>query len=568
MYGYQYRKKMIFISVVCLIVALLLFGFVKKEWDTTISFSRDSGFYEEEFYLELSASSQYEIRYTLDGSDPVADSAQYTDPLLMKDATVNENIYSAREDTSVSFYGDVMAQYDWPEGILGYAAPEENVDKCNIVRVALFDKEGEKVAEDSRVYFVGFNEKTGYDGMYIVSIVTDPHHLFDYEDGIYVTGKRWDEFAGHDNFVWIRWDANYFGRGIEWERPAVVTVFNEEREEVLFSEAGIRIQGGASRTNAQKSFNVFAREEYSGTNVFESDLFQNGIGVQKFTLTAGGNDYYYKIRDYLAQSISAEAELEFATAKMIPCVLFLDGEFWGFYYIAESYGDDYIATHYRVDKENVVMVKNFAIEEGEEQDLQLYEEMVNYITGNDMREADKYEKACELIDIESFIDYYATEIYLANIDWPYSNTALWRARETSSKNKYCDGRWRWMLFDINLTAENADIDTVTRTAENDLLFQSLMQNEKVQDMFAAKVSELGENVFSEENVNMVLDSWLTDMGEIVTKSNDRFFSYTVDLEARAELMKVFFTDRPKYMKEHVELFFENQIKEELGEVIE
>ena len=53
-----------------------------------------------------------------------------------------------------------------------------------------------------------------------------------------------------------------------------------------------------------------------------------------------------------------------------------------------------------------------------------------------------------MIDIQSYIDYYAFEIYVANCDSISNNYAMWRTRNVKS-SPYYDGKWRWILYDTD-----------------------------------------------------------------------------------------------------------------------
>ena len=239
-----------------------------------LTFSRESGFYEEEFELEMEAGSGI-IYYTLDGSIPDRNSIKYEKPILIKDATENDNIYSMRTDVSTGFDKQEIERisYDYP----GYQPPDYKIDKATIVRAVVYNELGRQTEIKTASYFVGFSQKDGYDGMNVLSIVTEPSNLFDYETGIYVKGKTYDdyvkEYRNGDEYYWREefwtlWMANYRNRGKKWEREASCQFFDENGRLVCEQECGIRIHGGASRGYNPRSLNIYARKEYDGNKYF------------------------------------------------------------------------------------------------------------------------------------------------------------------------------------------------------------------------------------------------------------------------------------------------------------
>ena len=85
-----------------------------------------------------------------------------------------------------------------------------------------------------------------------------------------------------------------------------------------------------------------------------------------------------------------------------PYVLFLNGEYWGFYYLAEKYDVQYIEEYYGVEKgteiDNIIMIKNGNVEAGIETDLYTsYADMMNAISGADLTNETNYEIICQMI---------------------------------------------------------------------------------------------------------------------------------------------------------------------------
>jgi len=539
--------------LVMAIFVLVCFIFVDIKYDENIRFSKDSGFYSQAFELHIIGGGGNRVYYTLDGSEPSEKSYLYDEknPILIEDATIQENVYSARTDTSTSFMTELVEQYSMNNP--NYTVPNYNVDKCNVVRASVYDEEGRCLDSIEGVFFVGFEEKQGYDDIYVASIVTDPENLFGYEKGIYNTGRLFDEYlsAGFDpedwkSDYWWWWNANYKQEGREAEREATVTIFNEKRDVVLNNNCGIRIQGGGSRGYLPKSIGCFARIEYSGSNEFSAELFDKNVFPHKFVFFSGGDDNVFKLKDYLANYL--EKELNFATMDFIPCAVFLDGEYWGVYYITENYNADYVSDHYDVNKDQVIIVKNKEITEGEESDLNMFFSMQEYISSNDMTISENYYQASTLIDIDSYIDYYAAQIYIGrNNDWPGGNWAAWRTRENDG-SKNGDGRWRWMLFDVNsggLNLSQMDQNVLNEALERDPVFYSLYQNEEFRIKFAQRILYIGDKIYTPEKYEAFLEQYVLTMKEPILVSNLRYYNATREeaFEQNVENMRMFFSLR-------------------------
>ena len=113
-----------------------------------------------------------------------------------------------------------------------YKVPDYNIDKCTVLRAVYYDEQGNKSEVEEKIYFVGYDEKNGYDDVNIISIVTEPENLFGSEKGIYVLGNEYVNFQESGEIdehwakeYWFWWPANYRNKGIDWERESNIQRF-------------------------------------------------------------------------------------------------------------------------------------------------------------------------------------------------------------------------------------------------------------------------------------------------------------------------------------------------------
>lgn len=518
----RYRKVFDIFGIGFLMLVLTVIVWLSS--DGHISFSRNSGYYEDTFSLKINGSCGIgnKVYYTLDGSEPTQEDCLYEKgtSIPIGDATSCENRYAGRPDIGIADF-----THDTP-----YEAPNYNIDKCNVVRASVFDDEGNCLDSITGIYFVGFDGKSGYDGIYTASVVTAPENLFDPETGIYVEGSG--EIA------------NYKERGTDWEREASVTIFDDRQRQILAQNCGIRIKGGTSRRLAQKSIRCYARDEYCGGSKFQAELFHKGQLPHRIVFYSGGNDYFCKVKDPMIHELTES--LHIATMRFVPCALFLNGEYWGVYYLSEEYDDAYICDHYNVKKDNVVLIKAGELKEGEESDYDAYLAMKQSVAEADMTVPENYEAACRMVDIDSFIDYYATQIYIQrHEDWPSANYALWRTREDEG-SEFGDGRWRWMLYDVNSGGmDSIEYDTLKDVLYDDEMFFSFYQNEEFRRRFAERILYIGRELLSAENCGQFLKNYGETMKIPMMESNRRFYP-TVreeDFDSYLEWLTTYFDNR-------------------------
>lgn len=504
------RKFLIILLLACLLPA----GALAQEG---LWFNLESGFYHDEISLEILCDDpDADIFYTIDGTAPTEDSPYYDGALILEDRT--------REDNELSAQGNV-ARTPY--------VPEDNVIKGHVIRAVAIYPNGKESEVLNGTFFVGVDRQAHYGDVPVISLMMDSYDLFDYETGIYTLGKHFVDWDAEQLGPYEDWQTqgNFSLKGMEWERPVTVQYLPADGSEGFIQDMGVRIKGGVSRSFMQKSLRLIAREQYGEKQlkypILGENLRADGTGlVEKYksiTLRNGGNDVETtRLRDPLFQTLAQG--MGFMTQATKPCVVFINGEYWGMYTITEEYSDHAIENNYGVANQNVIIIKNGRVEDGVESDIEIYEEMFDFIAGNDMTDPANYEKAGQLLDLPGFAQYCAFHLYINNTDGIFHNNnwMIWRARETDD-TPYGDGLWRFLLFD---TESACDIwgdgrsftdDNITSVITNDgsayeerhpqKVFYSLYQNEDFRREFIIALCDV-------RNVNFRASQALAVMNEM------------------------------------------------------
>ena len=271
----------------------------------------------------------------------------------------------------------------------------------------------------------------------------------------------------------------------------------------------------------------------------------------------GGNDKYLKFKDQLLQDLVKERNVDTQAGKM--AILFLNGEYWGIYVLQEKYSDDYYKSHYNIDKDNIIVIKEDEVDEGKDEDIKLYEELMEY-TKKDLSNSKIYNEFTKKVDIQSMIDYYAIEIYIANSDWGIDNqdkrtknTQLWRVRETSNK-KYEDGKWRWSLYDLeysssmyNQNTTSYDYNSIEMAIKSQPLFASAMKNNEFRNQFYNTLKDIGKNYYNGETINKSIEEYYNKWEDYYYYNDVRFSDYSTDRNYSMIKIKEFFDNRYDYI---------------------
>ena len=529
------KKKSIIISLILLSLLITLVYCIENnpnllEINTT--------FNKKNLILEMKTKRNYKIYYTLDGSIPDENSILYKKAIELNKNS-SPNTLTAEENQNL-FYGRKY-KYD------------EKLPKATIVRAIAVSKKGEKSEIINKTYFVGLDLNNYFKGLPVISIITDPSNLIDYEKGILVKGKTfadWEEKNGgtqqdeEENNIDV--EANFTNKGKNWEREISIEYFNGSNEAIWQQNAGIRVKGGSSRLNNQKSFNIYFRDKYGNSNL-KYELIKNAENNEgktinnyvDFTLRNGGNTAAsLKYKDSLLQNLAKGRKVDTQTSNAV--IVFLNGEYWGPYSLEEKYTGNYYHEHYGISEKNVIAIKEEEVEVGNDEDIELYNTLMTYAK-KDLSNSKTYEEFSNIVDIESMIDYFAIQTYIGNIDWGinddglYKNTLLWRTKNKEN-NPYGDQKWRWSLYDLefssnlyNMKKTAPDFCSVNNAIKKHSLFASAMKNKEFKKEFYDVLNEIKEENYNPVQVESKIEEydsiWRPQMGDYRKRFGGSFIEY-------------------------------------------
>ncbi len=553
---------------------------VYNENTSEISFSAAGGVYKDKQSIELTSKDGGTIYYTTDGSDPrSSDTRQkYETAISVVKRDGDKNVVSAVDTTLISgnFNEVDFASRSFKCTI---APPSDSaVDKCTVIRACAEMEDGTVTKAFSNTYFIGTEEehiqglaeacKASGTSLSVVSLSMNYDDLFSPEYGIYVKGNIFDESlpkviadgASYEPETARKADANYKQKGKTWERPVHAELFEfspDGTKTVISQDCGVRIQGNYSRSDLIKGLRLYARKDY-GTSRFEAPLFEglkntSGESIESFktlVLRAGGNcAFSAKFNDTYWQQMSNS--LDCSTKASRPCVVYLNGEYWGLYVLEEDYSDNYFEDHYGVDNSQVVVYKGdaealklgYKLDEGDlpegEKETYFFQPLLDFFKSHrSLASQEDYEEFSKLVDIESCRDYFLTEVWINNKwDWPGKNWSMWKTASVDETNEYADGRWRFMLYDLEFGGVSGSQDSRTNTIKEDnykpkglldfdtdnpavLCFAYLMTNEGFRTDYLNQLEDLSEGIFSKDELIKALDSFAAEYSPLY----DQFFA--------------------------------------------
>ena len=504
-----------------------------------IRFSKKGGIYSNVIEVVLDGDDSTNIFYTLDGDIPTELDFKYTEKLKL-----DKTLFSHKDISSI-----VMSPADI------HHPPVDILPQAIVLRAAKFYN-GERISPVATQTYVIKEITSPFVELPIVSISTDSGSLFNKDTGIFVPGVYYDnslpDFSG-----------NYFQSGPTWERLINVEYFSPYSDDCFNQECGLRLHGNGSRKSPQKALRIYAREEY-GKSSFDAKVLSEKpfTSFKRLVLKPYYSSWSQNgCEDYLAGRMAKSLNMEYLAAD--PIILFVNGEYWGLYYLQERIDEKYLEQNIGIEGDSIDIIESWygVVDEGNNKN---FNALYDFIEQNDLKDPTNYKLVASWMDIDNFIDYQIFQAYVANYDWPANNMRCWRERKEGAK-------WRWIFFDADGGLENVTFNGLRHSTDingngwpssprSTLFLRKLLENESFSGNYTRRLRQLlKDELHITRTQSLVDDLDLLIINEIYNQS--RRFGKPTTIDARVQSManlNHFIGVRACQLAAHAEEMFEEK----------
>ncbi len=438
-----------------------------------------------------------EIRYTTDGTEPVATSQLYTSPIWIGKTT----------NVRAKLFCD------------GYLSPRSTTHSYISLGRDMI--------------------------MPVVSMVTVGDYFYSRDKGIYNEYNN-----GTVNNQSYRQD---------WRRPVNVEIFMSQGEGSVINQlCETRVKGGASRGAALKSLVVYANKRF-GTKRLECEFFPEDApgrtDWKSIELRNSGNDFdYLYFRDALIQrNMGRNADLDWQPYR--PAILMINGEYKGMLNIRSRTNEDYVYTLYD-GEEDIDMFENWwELKEGTWDNYNAFKEFYSG-TGHTYDEFEKRMDTGEfanLMIMELFhnnLDFPGNNIVM----WrPRAEGGRWRwiAKDTDFGLGLYDRTYAYKTFDW-LHDNNFDKDNAwANKPEHTRLFRRLMDVREFRDMFVDRCAVYMGDFLNGRVIGAEIDAMSSAIKPEYTRHRALFNPWWPNYDEEVRKAKQWATDRTEFFYTHL-----------------
>ena len=327
------------------------------------------------------------------------------------------------------------------------------------------------------------------------------------------------------------------------EIPVHFEYWDNQGNKLYNTDCGARLHGHGSRSFAQKSMRLYARDLYNNDD-FDYPFFGGKYpdSFERLVLRNGGTDWLKAIlRDGFANILASDIPGMIVTAYQ-PTVHYLNGEYWGILNLRERIDEKFLAKKYNVSEESIDYLQNYGtLKTGS---AKKYNDFMDSLMAMDMQSAGAYDFLNNNIDMFGLHSYVIFEVFMRNIDWPNTNQRFF------SSNEY-DGKLRWVLNDLDLACgikihldKSAMQRAVSHSSDFGKMLSKMMENEQFKIEYINRSADMINYYLQEEHCVTILDSLIDIYDDEIERHQAKWPESANDWEYHLDLMHTFLKVRP------------------------
>jgi len=328
--------------------------------------------------------------------------------------------------------------------------------------------------------------------------------------------------------------------------------------------------GNDSWAYPQRGFDFIMRDEYGYNGDIEHQIFQEKTRdkFQRLILKPAASDNYpfenggAHIRDAFIHTLSIRADMKLDERTWRPCIVYLNGQYWGVYEIREKADDnDYTDYYYNQDKFDLYYLKTWGNtweDYGAPNALNEWNNLTNFILSNNMGSTANFNYVDSLLNWESLCDYFMFNSYVVNQDWLNWNTSWWRGTNLLGDKK----RWRYTLWDMDASfghyfnftgipddSPNADpcnaelLDDPGGQGHTEILQKLINENDSVNQYYITRYADLLNTKFSCDFLIPLLDSMVNEIAPEMTRHCQKWGGSYNGWQANVQTLRNFINAR-------------------------
>lgn len=278
--------------------------------------------------------------------------------------------------------------------------------------------------------------------------------------------------------------------------------------------AGVRVSGASTSLYSQKGLGLYFRAGFGRSSV-DFPLFK-GCDVKSFrslTLRNAGQDApYARMRDAYMSRVCQGLNIDVAYIQ--PVAVYINGEYRGLYDMKENMNEDYLVSHFGVDRDKVeIIARNGKVLSG---GSTRWYDVRHLCQTLDFSRKENYEKLLKVIDEDCVIDYLIARSYF--YDGDMFNQKYWHTTDNSVK-------WRPVFFDsdyamngnsvggniLPLYFKKAGFTTFHGSVINMDIFCAFNQNKEWRDKFITRYIYVVKHQFKASRALPIFDQLVAEL---------------------------------------------------------